>query len=61
MFLVSHHFGIIRYLNLLQGITRVRVQIQTEISVKISRRNSFLKLTLFLVTFLIRVESHVVY
>ena len=59
--IVSHRFGFIRYLDFLQGITRVRVQIQTEISVKIFRRNSFLKLTLFLVTFLIRVESHVVY
>ena len=45
----------------MQGITRVRVQIQTEISVKISRCNSFLKLTLFLVIFLMRIKSHVVY
>jgi hypothetical protein len=47
MFLVSHQSGIIRYLDFLQGITRVRVQSLTEISVKLFRRNGFLKLALF--------------
>ena len=41
--LVSHRFGIIRYLGFLQGITKVRVQILTEIS----RSNCFLKLASF--------------